>query len=432
MEKRLEPVVVIAYYWPPAGGPGVQRWLGFTRYFAENGLKPIVIVPENPFYPQLDASLLDITIEELEVVRVPIIEPLRWAGRLGFSNTREYAKGLLPDRPKGFLQKLLFTIRGSLFVPDSRIFWVKAVTRVVRKLMDERSVGVLITTGPPHSVHLSGLKLASQRRDLKWIADFRDPWTDIGYHRLLPMSGFAKRRHQQLEARVIQKASLVLTTTQHLANHYKNKYRVASESITNGFSEWNAAADEATEEFILLHIGSLFAHRNPEKLWRALQTISKSETQVSTKMKLWFLGEVDDTVKKSLRVHDLEDQCSFFGYVAKDKLHEFTSKASLLLLVEGDSDAYDTVIPGKLYEYLSIQAPLMIIGPENWEVTEMVKDYPMVLSLSHHEEAPIIPFLESCRSAFNQEQKPPRLKRNVAQYQHKELIKSLAKHIHGL
>ncbi len=431
MEKGLEPVVVIAYYWPPSGGPGVQRWLGFTSYFAENGFKPIVIVPENPFYPQVDTSLSEATIDALEVIRVPIIEPLRWASRLGFSNTKEYAKGLLPDRPRGLVQKLLFTIRGSLFVPDSRVFWVKAVTRLAHKLIQERSIRLLITTGPPHSVHLGGLKLTSQTRDLKWIADFRDPWTDIGYHRLLPISGFAKKRHQQLEAEVIQKASLVLTTTQHLAYHYKSMYHVHCESITNGFSELNSKVDETTEEFILLHIGSLFSRRNPERLWHAIQMISKQE-KPSSKIRLWFVGEVDEMVKASLKAHSLEDQCSFFGYVAKDKLHEFTSKASLLLLVEGDSDAYDFVIPGKLFEYLSIQAPLMIIGPEGWEVTEMVKDYPMVLSLSHHEEAPIIPFIESCRSTFNHDQKPPRLERDVARYQHKELAKALAKCIRSL
>ena len=432
MEKGLEPIVVIAYYWPPAGGPGVQRWLGFTQHFAENGYKPIVIVPDNPFYPQVDASLLDTAIEELEVIRVPIIEPLRWASRLGFSSTKEYAKGLLPNRPKGWVQKLLFTIRGSLFVPDSRIFWVKAVTRVVNRLIQERSIRLLITTGPPHSVHLAGLKLASQTRGLKWIADFRDPWTDIGYHRLLPMGAFAIKRHQHLEAEVLKKASLVLTTTQHLAHHYKRKYHIICESITNGFSELNPTVDEATEEFILLHIGSLFAHRNPERLWRSIQMISMQEKHASSKMKLWFVGEVDEAVKASLRAHDLEDQCSFFGYVSKDKLHEYTSKASLLLLVEGDSDAYDYVIPGKLFEYLSIQAPLMIIGPKGWEVTEMVKDYPMVLSLPHHEEAPIIPFIENCRSLFNQDQKPPRLERDVAKYKRKELAKSLAKCIRSL
>ena len=432
MEKGLEPVVVIAYYWPPAGGPGVQRWLGFTKYFAENGFKPIVIVPDNPFYPQVDASLLDTSIEELEVIRVPIIEPLRWASRLGFSSTKEYAKGLLPNRPRGCVQKFLFTIRGSLFVPDSRIFWVKAVTCVVNKLIQEHSIRLLITTGPPHSVHLAGFKLASQTSNLNWIADFRDPWTDIGYHRLLPMSALAKKRHQHLEAEVLKKASLVLTTTQYLAHHYKRKYAISCESVTNGFSELNSTVDEATEEFILLHIGSLFAHRNPERLWRSIQTISMQEKHASSKMRLWFVGEVDETVKASLRAHDLEDQCSFFGYVAKDKLHEYTSKASLLLLVEGDSDAYDYVIPGKLFEYLSIQAPLMIIGPEGWEVTEMVKDYPMILSLSQHEEAPIIPFIENCRSLFNQDQKPPRLERDVAKYQHKELAKSLAKCIRSL
>lgn len=432
MEKGLEPVVVIAYYWPPAGGPGVQRWLGFTRYFTENGFNPIVIVPENPFYPQVDTSLSDTAIKELEVIRVPIIEPLRWARRLGFSNTKEYAKGLLPDRPKGWIQKLLFSIRGSLFVPDSRVFWVKPVTRVVRRLIAERSIRLLITTGPPHSVHLTGLKLTSQLSNLKWIADFRDPWTDIGYHQLLPMSALAKKRHQHLEAQVLRRASLVLTTTQRLAYHFKSSYSISCESVTNGFSELNSKVDEATEEFILLHVGSLFAHRNPERLWHCIQTISMQEKYASSKMKLWFVGEVDERVKASLRAHDLEDQCSFFGYVPKDKLHEYTSKASLLLLVEGESEAYDYVIPGKLFEYLSIQAPLMIIGPEGWEVTEMVKDYPMILSLSHHEEAPIIPFIERCRSAFNQDQKPPRLQRDVAKFQHKELTKALATYIRSL
>ena len=200
----MKKVLIITYYWPPAGGPGVQRWLKFVKYLPEFGIEPIVYCPENPNYPIMDTSMVSEVSSTLEVIQAPINEPYKLAQLLSRSKTSDLSKGIITGQKKQTItEKLLLFVRGNFFIPDARVSWVKPSVSFLSDYIKTHKIDTIITTGPPHSLHLIGLKL-KQLYSLQWIADFRDPWTQIGYHKKLKLTALSKRKHDQLESSVLR------------------------------------------------------------------------------------------------------------------------------------------------------------------------------------------------------------------------------------
>nr|MCU0397817.1 glycosyl transferase [Cyclobacteriaceae bacterium] len=209
-------VLIITYYWPPSGGSGVQRWLKFVKYLPQFGWQPYVYTPENPSFEVKDETLLkDIPIEA-EVIKLPIWEPYSMFNRLTLlaggkeksSNRNE------PEvKPSSGFQRLATWVRANLFIPDPRIFWIKPSVRFLHDFLKERKIITIITTGPPHSMHLIGLKLKKKNPDLNWIADFRDPWTEWGLWEKFGTGAWAMRRHRKLEHKVLISADHVVSVT---------------------------------------------------------------------------------------------------------------------------------------------------------------------------------------------------------------------------
>ena len=205
-------VLIITYYWPPAGGPGVQRWLKFVKYLPEYGVKPIVYCPENPDYPLLDESLLAEVHSDVSVLKHKIFEPYKLASIFSKKKTKTIASGLINTKKQGIVEKLLLFIRGNFFIPDARKFWVGPSVRFLRKYIEQHQIETIITTGPPHSVHLIGKRL-KRHVNVKWIADFRDPWTSIGYHKKLKLTTRAHNVHKKMERKVLQSADRLIVTS---------------------------------------------------------------------------------------------------------------------------------------------------------------------------------------------------------------------------
>ncbi|HKI88004.1 MAG TPA: hypothetical protein VKA38_03185, partial [Draconibacterium sp.] len=176
----MKRVLIITYYWPPSGGGGVQRWLKFVKYLPSNGWKPVVAVPENPEYPVIDLSLQEDVPKEAEIIKLPIWEPYGIFKKItGRKKEERVNTGLLFDEKKQTsIEKISLAIRGNFLIPDPRIFWVKPSIKRLKKLIPELNVEAIITTGPPHSVHLIGYRL-NKIFGIPWIADLRDPWSNL-------------------------------------------------------------------------------------------------------------------------------------------------------------------------------------------------------------------------------------------------------------
>lgn len=372
----MEKVLIITYYWPPAGGPGVQRWLKFVKYIRDYGIEPIVFIPENPNYPMLDNSLESEIPKGITILKKPIFEPYQLAGFLAKDQTKTISKGIIAaEKNQSFLQKSLLFIRGNLFIPDARKFWIKPSVKFLTTYLKEKGIKKIITTGPPHSLHLIGLKL-KQELDLKWIADFRDPWTQIGYHKKLKLTESSKKKHLSLEREVLNSADQIITTSFTTKAEFSEKTNTPISVITNGFDaeENEAQTNELDTKFSISHIGSLLSERNPENLWKAIAELTKEDISFAEDLELKLAGTVSEEVITSIKSVGLGEKLQLLGYVSHKQAIALQQKSRLLLLIEINSEETRGIIPGKLFEYLMAKRPILAIGPQKWDVQQILEE----------------------------------------------------------
>ncbi|KAB7530600.1 glycosyltransferase [Flagellimonas olearia] len=366
----MQKILVIAYYWPPAGGPGVQRWLKFTKYLPEFGFSPIVYVPENPSYPIIDEKLVGEVPKGVKILKQPIKEPYAWASLLSKRKTKTISSGIIKEKNPSFMEKLLLWIRGNFFIPDARKLWVSPSMEYLAKVIADEGIKTVITTGPPHSLHLIGLGL-KKRYAIQWIADFRDPWTTIGYHKKLRLTSYAKRKHKKLEQEVLVSADKIVVTSQTTKKEFEAITDKPIKVITNGFDEDLKPTTQDTN-FTISHIGSLLTGRNPIGLWQALAELVQENKDFGNTLRIQLAGVVGEEVLKSIHEFGLDTYLNQMGYLSHDQVLEVQQKSQVLLLLEIDSEETKGIIPGKLFEYLNAKRPILAIGPEDWEAGTMV------------------------------------------------------------
>lgn len=372
MDKKK--VLIITYYWPPAGGPGVQRWLKFVKYLPEFNIEPIVYVPENPNYPILDTSLNSEVSKDLLILKHPINEPYKLASLFSKKASNSISKGIIPIQKKqNIIQRLLIYIRGNFFIPDARIGWVKPSVLFLSDYIIKNSIETIITTGPPHSLHLIGMEL-KERLGVEWLADFRDPWTTIGYHKKLKLSQASKKKHQALEKDVLTTADKIIVTSYITKSEFENITHKPISVITNGYDYESVGEISMDAKFSISHIGSLLSERNPEVLWRVLQDLMKELDGFKTDFQLNFIGFLSDNIMESLEEYHLMNNVNDIGYVSHKEAIVYQRKSKILLLIEIDSEDTKCIIPGKLFEYMISNRPIVSIGPKDSDVEKIIKE----------------------------------------------------------
>jgi len=366
-------VLIITYYWPPSGGPGVQRWLKFVKYLPEFGINPNVYCPENPNYPLLDNNLLKEVSDEVMVVKQPIFEPYQFASIFSKKKTKTIASGLINTKKQSLVERLLLYIRGNYFIPDARKFWVKSSVSFLEKYIQVNEIETIITTGPPHSLHLIGLQL-KEKLNINWIVDFRDPWTTIGYHKKLKLSVSSQQKHKSLEKEVLQKADKIIVTSPTTKTEFSDITKQPISVITNGYDDVNNISVKLDAKFTLAHIGSLLTGRNPEVLWNSITELIQENTDFKNNFELKLLGAVSDDVLQSIYKCGLENHVNVLGYVSHEEaqIHQRTSQ--VLLLIEIDSPETKCIIPGKLFEYLQSHRPILGFGPEKADFKSIITE----------------------------------------------------------
>ncbi|HBR52838.1 MAG TPA: glycosyl transferase family 1 [Flavobacteriaceae bacterium] len=367
----MKRVLIIAYYWPPAGGPGVQRWLFFVKYFREFGIEPVVYIPENATYPLQDESFLKEVPATIEIISQPIKEPYRFAKWFSKKKTAQMSSGIIAKKNLSPIEKLLLYIRGNFFIPDARIGWVKPSVAYLKKYLFEHPVETVVTTGPPHSLHLIGLQLKKECK-LPWVADFRDPWTTIHYHESLRLSASSRRKHKQLEASVLQQADAVTVTSATTKKQFELITPKTVHLVTNGFEPKAEITAKLDAKFSLAHIGSLLAERNPIVLWEVVSELAAEVEGFREDVEITLAGVVGDSILRSLSSFGLSANIRNLGYVSHDEAVQLQHNAQILLLLEIDSLETKVIIPGKLFEYLSAQRPIIALGPEGSDVKEII------------------------------------------------------------
>jgi glycosyltransferase involved in cell wall biosynthesis len=369
----LKRVLIITYYWPPAGGPGVQRWLQFVKYFKDFDIEPVVYVPENPSYPLLDESFEVQVPSDVSILKLPINEPYRFAKVLSRKKTKQISSGIISNKKQSLVEKLMLFVRGNFFIPDARIGWVKPSVTFLKKYISENLVDVIITSGPPHSLHLVGLKLKKEL-NLKWIADFRDPWTTIHYHKSLRLMKKAKRKHEALEKEILSEANLIVVTSPTTKIEFEVITKKPIEVITNGYSEFAETPRVLDTSFSISHIGSLLSERNPKVLWEVLSEITLENNDFKRDLELKLAGIVSKEIVDSIANVGLKANCKLLGYVSHSEAIQLQQNSGVLLLVEIDSEDTKSIIPGKLFEYLAAGRPILALGPKGSDIEGIINE----------------------------------------------------------
>ncbi|MBC8757412.1 glycosyltransferase family 4 protein [Kordia sp. YSTF-M3] len=366
-------VIIVSYYWPPAGGPGVQRWLKFVKYLRDFDIEPILYVPKNPSYPIIDETFSDDIPKDITILKQSIIEPYAFATLFSKKKTKKISKGIIAKEKQTLIEKLLLYIRGNFFIPDARKYWVKPSVKFLKKYITEHTIETIITTGPPHSLHLIGLKLRKQL-PIKWVADFRDPWTTIGYHEELKLTKKSKRKHYKLEAEVLQTADQIVTTSFTTREEFLNLTKQPIEVITNGYDVEKHAKTSLDEKFTISHIGSLLSERNPEILWEVLSELIQTDATFATDFQLQFAGVVSDRIQRKITAAGLSNHTIYFGYVSHQKALQLQRASQVLLVIEIDAEKTKGIIAGKLFEYMAAERPIIGIGPKDADISKIIQE----------------------------------------------------------
>lgn len=373
-EKPQKKLLIITYYWPPAGGPGVQRWLKFVKYLPEFGIQPIVYVPENPTYPIIDKALESEVSDKTIILKNSIFEPYQLAGFFSKNKTKKISSGIIPNKKKqSFLEKVLLWTRGNLFIPDARVFWVKPSVKFLKKYIQENNIDTIVTSGPPHSLHLIGLEL-KQKLNVKWFADFRDPWTTIGYHKQLKLSNFASKKHKNLESKVLNSADKIIVTSKTTKVEFQLLTTKPIEVITNGYDVEKVEIQPLDSKFSLAHIGSFLSERNPKILWESLSELAQEIPSFKNDLEIKLIGAVSQEVLTTISEYKLNDFVNNLGYVSHSEAVAHQRKSQVLLLIEIDSEDTKSIIPGKLFEYIVSERPIIAIGPKDSDFAEIITD----------------------------------------------------------
>ena len=369
---KPEKLLVITYYWPPAGGPGVQRWLKFVKYLPDFGVQPIVYVPENPTYPIVDENLVKEVSGQAIILKHKIFEPYQLASFLSKNKTKKISSGIIPNKKKqSFLDKVFLWIRGNLFIPDARVYWVKPSVAFLEKYILENNIDTIVTSGPPHSLHLIGLEL-KQKFNVKWFADFRDPWTTIGYHKSLRLSNYAAKKHKSMEHQVLNAADTIIVTSNTTKTEFEAITTKPIAVITNGYDTENVVKEPLDTKFSLAHIGSFLSERNPQLLWECLVELINEVPSFKSHLEIKLIGAVSQEVLETISQFELNSYLNNLGYVSHSEAIVHQRKSQVLLLIEINSEDTKSIIPGKLFEYMVSGRPIVAIGPKGSDFAEII------------------------------------------------------------
>ena len=347
----------------------MQRWLKFSKYLPNYQWDPIIYTPENPEFNLRDETLLKDVSPSLKVYKRPIWEPFSVYRRIFGSKGAVVKQGVVGGSgKKSILTNLIIWIRGNFFIPDPRVFWVKPSVRFLTQFIKDEGIELVVTTGPPHSMHLIGLNL-KKNLGIKWVADFRDPWSQLDLLHQMQLSRSTLAKHLKLEKEVLKAADKVILVNDKFKNKIAGVSHKKLEIITNGFDEPDFSNDQLAtpEKFILCHFGLLNEVRNPEQLWKAFEELCEENESFHQSLELRLGGIIDDQVRATIESNPLLlEKTVFLDYLSHDEVIQNYYHSSILLLLLNKSELGKSFMTGKIFEYLAVKKPILATGyPES-------------------------------------------------------------------
>ena len=385
----MKKVLILTYYWPPSGGAGVQRWLKFVKYLRSFGYEPVVYTALNGEYPVLDESFFKDIPEGITIIKQPIWEPYQLYKKvIGQKKDQRVVSGFLQENGKKSLgHRLSLWLRGNVFIPDARRFWIRPSIKYLNQWLKENKVDLIVSTGPPHSMHMIGLGL-KKKTGIPWLADFRDPWVNIDFAGDLSMSNWAKNQNIKLEKLVLQNADQVVVVSELMAEEFRSKTKRPVEVITNGYDPDDFEIPDNLLRndhfFSIVHTGSLNDRRNHPELWESIARLRNDIPEFKELCRIRLIGKNDISVRRSIELNGLEDCTEWIDYMPHATIISEQKSASVLLLSINNYGAEENgffspkaTLTGKLFEYLAAQRPILMIGPEDGQAADVLSSNPI-------------------------------------------------------
>jgi len=376
--SQIKKVLFITYYWPPSGGAGVQRCLKFVKHLPEFDITPTVITvsEKEASYPVLDHTLAADIPAEVQVIRTSTNEPFEYYKKLTGKKEIPYG-GFANENKTSLTQKIFKFLRGNLFIPDARVGWNKYAINAASQLLEQESFEAVVTTSPPHSTQLIGLHL-QKKFGIKWIADLRDPWTDIYYYKDLNHTSWARKIDAKYEQSVIEKADALLVTSSNTKQLFLAKApHVESTKIKvlpNGFDEedFKIASEPPSDAFVITYTGTITESYNIEIFLQALATISNRYSEIPYKLR--FVGKISDSILKQVKDAGIQNFTEVIPFVPHTESVKYLLSSTILLMGIPDVANNFCILPGKLFEYLATNKPIICIGPLNSDADQIIDE----------------------------------------------------------
>ena len=387
----MRKVLIITYYWPPSGGAGVQRWLKFAKYLRTFGWEPVIFTPENPEYPAIDESLAKDIPAGIEVVKIPIWEPYSYYKKLiGVGKNERINAGFLSEKKRpGLAERFSIWLRGNFFIPDARKFWIKPSVKFLTQYLKSHPVDAIVSTGPPHSMHMIALGV-KQNTGIPWLADFRDPWTNIDFYHELMLSKWADRKHHHQELSVLKEADEIVVISRSMKSDFLKIHNRDYTVITNGFdAEYMADVEVSLDtKFSIAHIGTMVKTRNPQALWEALSCLVRDVSGFAENLEIKLVGSVDFSVLDSIAKAGLEQFVNRIAYLPHDEVVKVQQQSQVLLLLINDTPNAKVILPGKFFEYMAAKRPILCIGPMDGDAAQVIAEVKAgtVIEKDNHEK----------------------------------------------
>lgn len=398
MISKRKKVLIITYYWPPAGGIGVHRCLKFVKYLRDFNWEPIVYAPENAQYAYYDVTNEMHIPQEITVLKYPIIEPFNLFKKLsGRSKNDESNPVYARSKKVKFIDNLAIWIRGNFFIPDARCLWIRPSLRFLSRYIKENKIDAILTDGPPHTNTVIGCKL-SKKFNIPWLADFQDPWTQVDYYKMFKISGWADKRHKKMEQEVFKTAKKITVASPSWAKDLEAIGAYNVDPVFWGYDEEDFTSVEKSKhnKFSVVHAGLLGYDRNPEVFLHVLSDIVSENEEFKSKLQINLAGSVDFTVQEEIRKYNLENHTVYLGNVPRPDAIKLTVDASLLLLPLNKADNVKGRIPGKLFECMRSENPILCLGPNGTDVQEILIKTGCGISVDYTDYEGIKNFVMEC------------------------------------
>tara|TARA_Y200000002_G_scaffold120237_1_gene98585 strand:- start:901 stop:2181 length:1281 start_codon:yes stop_codon:yes gene_type:complete len=396
---------ILAYYWPPAGGSGVQRWLRFANHLCDLGWDVHVFTFKNPKYPIREKSSLEIINPKIKVNKIKGFEFPKFmtspSENILFNNYYSNYSSTQSYMYDQVARKFIYTLRELFLFPDARKFLINPSYKFLKNYYRKHNLNHLITTGPPHSMHLAGMKLKKDS-GIKWIADFRDPWSNFFQNKLLNELDLTIKKHEKAEADVLKNCDGVFTTSESLKSKFsiknKNSYYVPS-----GFEKEIESTDH--NKFRIIYAGSMKEIQNPKNLWLALHDLIKSDEKFKDLLEIILIGNIDRRVINSIEFKKIRDR-KILSYMSKKQLDDEISKSQLQVVCSVNYPDSDDIVPGKFFHYLSSKKNILGISNKGSDLEKIINETKSGMSFDYDNYEDLKNYIYKCYQVFLKGVKP--------------------------